>query len=98
LLFPQRIVKANAFAMVGMAAYFTGVVRFPLPLIVLMIEITGIYTLIPSLFAACFSALLLASGLNDLPIYEALPERDLQKPKAGHHHGKAMPALNRSVS
>jgi chloride channel protein, CIC family len=77
-------IEANAFAVVGMAAYFTGVVRAPLTGIVLMIEMTGNYALILPLFAACFSALLIADGLNDLPIYEALLERDLQKSKNGN--------------
>jgi len=84
LLFPQLAIEANAFAVVGMAAYFTGVVRAPLTGIVLMIEMTGNYALILPLFAACFSALLIADGLNDLPIYEALLERDLQKSKNGN--------------
>jgi len=81
LLFPQLVLAPNAFAVVGMAAFFTGVVRAPLTGIVLMIEMTGNYGLILPLFVACFSALLIADGLNDLPIYEALLERDLQNSK-----------------
>jgi CIC family chloride channel protein len=78
LLFPQLLLEPNAFAVVGMAAYFTGVVRAPLTGIVLMIEMTGNYGLILPLFVACFSSLLIADELNDLPIYEALLERDLR--------------------
>jgi CIC family chloride channel protein len=78
LLFPQLILEPNTFAVVGMAAYFTGVVRAPLTGIVLMIEMTGNYALILPLFVACFSSLLIADALHDLPIYEALLERDLQ--------------------
>ena len=78
LLFPHLVLEPNAFAVVGMAAYFTGVVRAPLTGIVLMIEMTGNYSLILPLFVACFSSLLIADALNDLPIYEALLERDLQ--------------------
>jgi len=81
LLFPQLVLEPNTFAVVGMAAYFTGVVRAPLTGIVLMIEMTGNYSLVLPLFAACFSALLIADALNDLPIYEALLERDLQNPR-----------------
>ena len=70
----------RVFAVVGMAAYFTGVVRAPLTGIVLIIEMTGNYGLVLSLFAACFAALMTADALRDLPIYEALLERDLAKP------------------
>ena len=77
-LFPQLMLEPNAFAVVGMAAYFTGVVRAPLTGIVLMIEMTGNYALILPLFVACFSSLLVADALHDLPLYEALLERDLQ--------------------
>lgn len=80
-LFPQVALAASAFAVVGMAAFFTAVARAPLTGIVLMIEMTGNYSLILPLFAACFSALLVADGLKNLPIYEALLERDLQKTK-----------------
>ncbi len=78
LVFPQLYIEPNAFAVVGMAAYFTGVVRAPLTGIVLMIEMTGNYELILPLFVACFSSLLIADALNNLPIYEALLERDLK--------------------
>ncbi|RYU60912.1 H(+)/Cl(-) exchange transporter ClcA [Methylolobus aquaticus] len=67
----------RVFAVVGMAAYFTGVVRAPLTGIVLIIEMTGNYGLVLPLFAACFAALMTADALHDLPIYEALLERDL---------------------
>jgi CIC family chloride channel protein len=40
---------------------------------------TGNYELILPLFVACFASLLIADALNDLPIYEALLERDLNK-------------------
>ena len=78
-LFPELYLEPNAFAIVGMAAYFTGVVRAPLTGMVLMIEMTGNYELILPLFVACFASLLIADALNDLPIYEALLERDLNK-------------------
>ena len=78
LLLPQLFIEPNVFAVVGMAAYFTGVVRAPLTGIVLMIEMTGCYELILPLFVACFSSLMIADALNDLPIYEALLERDLK--------------------
>jgi CIC family chloride channel protein len=79
LLFPKMPFESGVFAVVGMAAYFTAVVRAPLTGIVLMIEMTGNYSLILPLFCACFSSLMVADALHDLPIYEALMERELKK-------------------
>ena len=79
LLLPELANEPAAFAVVGMAACFTAVVRAPLTAMVLMIEMTGNYTLILPLFIGSFTAMLVADTLHDLPIYEALLERDLQK-------------------
>ena len=78
--FPGAEADPRVFAVVGMAAYFTGVVRAPLTGIVLIIEMTGNYGLVLPLFAGCFAALMIADALHDLPIYEALLERDLAQP------------------
>lgn len=76
---PLQPVEPHVFAVAGMAALFTGVVRAPLTGVVLMIEMTGNYALILPLLAACFAALVVADRLHDLPIYEALLERDLRR-------------------
>jgi chloride channel protein, CIC family len=79
LFVPELNVDSRLFAVVGMAAYFTGVVHAPLTAIVLIIEMTGNYALILPLFIACFSALLAADWAGNLPIYEALLENDWRK-------------------
>ena len=79
LLVPELNADSKLFAVVGMAAYFTGVVHAPLTAIVLIIEMTGNYTLILPLFIACFSALLAADCAGNLPLYEALLDNDLRK-------------------
>ena len=79
LLFPELNVDAKLFAVVGMASYFTGVVMAPLTGIVLIIEMTGNYTLILPLFVACFSAQIVADWLGVVPIYEALLEKNIRK-------------------
>lgn len=79
---PLLPVEPRAFAVAGMAAFFTGVVRAPLTGVVLMIEMTGNYALILPLLVACFAALVVADRLHDLPIYEALLERELRGSKA----------------
>lgn len=78
-LFPELNVDARLFAVVGMAAYFSGVVQAPLTAIVLIIEMTSNYALILPLFIACFTALLIANWLGSPPVYEALLENDLRK-------------------
>ncbi len=79
--FPQIPDDKLSFAVVGMAALFTGVVRAPLTGMVLVIEMTANYELVLPLFLACFVALTVADGLHNLPIYEALLERDLMRSK-----------------
>jgi CIC family chloride channel protein len=70
------------FVAVGMAAYFTAIVRAPLTGIVLMVEMTGNYALILPLLVACLTAYGIADFLRDLPVYEALLERDLLRSQA----------------
>jgi CIC family chloride channel protein len=74
---PGSVEHPEAFAMVGMAAYFTGIVRAPLTGIVLVVEMTGNYALMLPLLIACLTAYAVADALGDRPVYEALLERDL---------------------
>ena len=74
---PELGAHASTFAVVGMAAYFTAIVRAPLTGIVLMVEMTGNYALVLPLVVACLTAYGVADFLGDLPVYEALLERDL---------------------
>jgi CIC family chloride channel protein len=74
---PGIVPLPAVFAVVGMAAYFTAIVRAPLTGIVLIVEMTGNYHQMLPLLIACFCAYAVAELLKDLPIYEALLERDL---------------------
>jgi CIC family chloride channel protein len=74
---PGIVPQPAVFAVVGMAAYFTAIVRAPLTGIVLIVEMTGNYRQMLPLLVACFCAYAVAELLKDLPIYEALLERDL---------------------
>jgi len=69
--FPGAVSHSQTFAVVGMAALFAAVVRAPLTGIVLMVEMTGDYSLV--------LPLRLADYLNDKPIYEVLLRRDLDR-------------------
>ncbi len=74
---PSVVPEPAVFAVVGMAAYFTAIVRAPLTGIVLITEMTGNYGQMLRLLVSCFCAYVIAEYLKDLPIYEALLERDL---------------------
>ncbi|MFN8444678.1 MAG: H(+)/Cl(-) exchange transporter ClcA [Caldilineaceae bacterium] len=77
LIAPVAVGQPAVFAVVGMATYFAAVVRTPLTGIVLIIEMTGDYELMLALLVSSFCAYIVAEALGDLPIYEALLERDL---------------------
>lgn len=77
-LVPGTVPMPAVFAVVGMAAYFAAIVRAPLTGIMLIVEMTGDYSLMLPLLVSCFCAYATTEFLNDLPIYEALLERDLK--------------------
>jgi CIC family chloride channel protein len=81
-VFPDLGIPAPAFAVVGMAALFTGIVRAPLTGIVLITEMTAAFTLLLPMLAAGFTAMLIPTLLRDTPIYEALREGTLRREKA----------------
>ncbi|MGV3618926.1 MAG: H(+)/Cl(-) exchange transporter ClcA [Fimbriimonas sp.] len=77
LALPHAGVQPGSFAVVGMAACFTGIVRAPLTGIVLIAEMTSSYALMLPLLVACLCAYAVAERIGDLPIYESLLQRDL---------------------
>jgi chloride channel protein, CIC family len=90
-LAPYVNVQPEAFAVVGIAAFFTGVVRAPITGIVLATEMTGSVTMLLPMLCACAMAMLAASVLKDPPIYESLRERALpaDEPAATARNGPA---------
>ena len=70
--FPDVALTPMSFAVVGMAAFFTAVVRAPLTGIVLAVELTGGYTQFLPLLAASFTAMLVPTLLGNAPIYDSL--------------------------
>jgi CIC family chloride channel protein len=77
-------------AVAGMSAYFAGIVRAPLTGVVLIVEMTGQYELLLPLMVASFFAYGTADVLGDVPIYEALLERDLKKGGEAPAHQEPM--------
>jgi chloride channel protein, CIC family len=76
-LLPYLDVQPEGFAIVGMAAFFTGVVRAPITGIVLATEMTGSVSMLLPMLCACSVAMLAPTLLKDPPIYESLRERKL---------------------
>jgi chloride channel protein, CIC family len=71
-IFPEWAPDPKILAVVGMAAFFTGVVRAPLTGITLVTEMTGGFTLLLPMLSACFTAMLVPTLLRNDPIYDSL--------------------------
>jgi CIC family chloride channel protein len=83
MAFPDLNIQPVGFAIVGMAAFFTGVVRAPLTGIVLVAEMTANVTMLLPMLGACFVAMLVPTLLGDPPIYDSLSENARRRPPAG---------------
>jgi len=78
LVVPAWAAHPEVFAVLGMGALLTSIVRAPLTGIVLMVELTGEYDYMLPLLVGCFAAYGVAEAMRDVPIYEALRERAKQ--------------------
>ena len=74
--------NTTAFAMVGMAALFTAVVRAPLTGVLLIVEMSGNVSLIPPLLIASVASALVATLMRGEPIYDSLRARMNTSPKS----------------
>ena len=77
---PYLAERPAAFAVVGMAAFFTAVVRAPVTGIILVTEMTGCFTLLLPMLLACFAAMAVPTLLGEPPIYDSLGRPSPQKP------------------
>jgi chloride channel protein, CIC family len=77
--FPYMAEHPAAFAVVGMAAFFTAVVRAPVTGIVLVTEMTGCFTLLLPMLLACFAAMTVPTLLGNPPIYDSLSRPGIDK-------------------
>ena len=80
--FPGLGIEPEAFAVVGMAAFFTGVVQAPVTGIVLVTEMTAAFTTLLPMLAACFAAMVAANLLRNVPIYDSLRERVVRQTRS----------------
>lgn len=72
---PDAQTHAAILAIVGMAAFFSAVVRAPLTGMILLTEMTGSSELLLPMLAACFAAMATAAACRNEPIYDALKAR-----------------------
>ena len=70
--FPASGEPPVAYAIVGMAAFFTAVVRSPLTGIILVAEMTGCFTLFLPMLMACVAAMAVPTLMGNAPIYDSL--------------------------
>jgi CIC family chloride channel protein len=82
MLSPGLDIDPTAFAVVGMAAFFIGVVQAPVTGIVLVIEMTASFTMLLPMLAAGAAAMLLPALMHGTAIYDALRERAAQSSTA----------------
>jgi CIC family chloride channel protein len=75
-LFQHEGDTVGAFALVGMGAVFSGIIRAPMTSVLIIVEMTSGYSLIVPLMIANMTAYVLARRLRPTPIYEALLEQD----------------------
>ncbi len=69
---PDLVPSASAFAVAGMAAFFTATISAPLTGVVICLEMTGCYQLFLPMLAACFGSYAMSNLLRGEPIYDAL--------------------------
>lgn len=72
---PTLALSSTAFAIVGMAAFFAGVVRAPLTGIVLVVEMTATTSTVVPLLVGSAAAVVVATLLRGRPVYDSLRER-----------------------
>lgn len=75
-LFHHGSASLGAFALVGMGAVFAGIIRAPITSVLIIIEMTGAYSLILPLMIANTLAYGIARHYRPVPIYEALLAQD----------------------
>lgn len=79
LVLPGFATHPALFVLAGMAALFVGTIRKPLTGILLIMEMTGAFTLIVPILVACLASYVTANALGDPPLYDELLQRDLRK-------------------
>jgi len=75
-IFQHGSASMGAFALVGMGAVFAGIIRAPITSVLIIVEMTGGYSLILPLMIANMLAYGIARHYRPMPIYDALLAQD----------------------
>jgi CIC family chloride channel protein len=78
---PEFNIQPEGFAVVGIAAFFAGVVRAPITGLVLATEMTDSVSMLLPMLSACATAMLTPALLGDPPIYLSLGEQSEPREK-----------------
>lgn len=96
------LAQPGAFALVGMGAVFSGIVRAPVTSIIMIFEMTNNYSIILPLMVANITSYALATRLSPTPIYDALLlQDDIHLPHTERHALRQIPvsrAMTRNVA
>ena len=84
----------TAFVVIGMAGYFSAIVRSPVTGVILITEMTGDFTCLLPLVIASLIAYLIAEFFGIEPIYEQLLHRSQRKSRSSHAPEATAPAEN----
>jgi chloride channel protein, CIC family len=87
--FPGLAIEPAGFAIVGMAAFFAGVVRAPVTGIALVTEMTAGFTMLLPMLGACFAAMLVPMLLRNRPIYDSLRDYTVRRDRELNPHSNA---------
>ncbi len=93
--FPEVVPSPVAFAVAGMAAFFTATVRSKLTGILLVAEMTGSFSLALPMLVASTGAFAVSVLLRNAPIYDTLRERQVARARIG---GEAARDVARTTS
>ncbi len=79
---PAMAIQPQGFAVAGMAALFTAIVRAPITAIVLVTEMTADVTMLLPMIVACFAAMVVPALFGEVPILDSLRVRLLAAPRS----------------
>ncbi len=77
IIYPGAAFDFSVWGVLGMAGYFSAVVRAPITGTILILEMTGAYDLLLPLMIVSISAYSIPEYYKNKPIYQALLQRDL---------------------
>lgn len=75
-LFPQLSIPVGAYALIGMGTLFAGILRAPMTSIVMILEVSGNYSIILPVIVSNTVAYLISRGFQRVPIFDLLSRQD----------------------